>query len=152
MFAAFAQLPAQNAAAGTLDGQLLALARLVVTDSLRGGGVQNGQHFVAADSLSAAILTSASVAVDVNTETSQIICPGSTTAAKAPMPSRVGYRVRVRLETTPDRGGWLLSVEKGCSFVYGGRDARAFGEGARWEIRRVEGAWRIVRTIDHFIT
>jgi hypothetical protein len=46
----------------------------------------------------------------------------------------------------------LLSVEKGCSFVYGGRDARAFGEGARWEIHRVEGAWRIVRTIDHFIT
>jgi len=61
MFAALAQLPAQNAAAPMLDAQLLALARLVVIDSLRGGGVQNGQHLFAADSLSAAILTCAGV-------------------------------------------------------------------------------------------
>jgi hypothetical protein len=86
--------------------------------------VQNGQHLFAADSLSAALLTSAGVAADLNTQTSPVICPGSTTAAKAPMASHAGYRVRVRLEATADRGGWLLSVEN----------------------------WRIVRTIEHFIT
>jgi hypothetical protein len=131
---------------------VFALLRLVVADSLVAGGTQAGQHFSAADSLSKSLLTSAGIAVDTSPPAHYFACPGSTTTSGASVPPPVGYRVKITLRATPDSAGWLLGVGKSCAWMNHGRGRSAFEEGEGWEIRKVAGTWRIVRSLGHEIT
>lgn len=146
--------PSLNAQSSGVDSTGIALlVKAVVLDSLNGGGRVPGQVVWAADSTSAAWLSRAVAQIVAVSTASSITCPGSTTAENVPMQPPVGYQISVRVAATPDSAGWMLSVSKACRFVFRGSDRRgAFAEWARWEIRCIDGAWRIVRTIEHWIT
>ena len=134
-----------------LDKELREIVRDVVVNSLHGGGWQEDQIFVARDSASFALLVSANVPATYE-PTKVVTCPGSTTGTTGKILTNLGYWVKVDLEKSDDTAGWILSVNKSCQFVYQGRDPRGFLHGGTWEIRKVNGSWRIVRQLRGIIT
>ena len=140
-----------QAQSSTLDQELRAVIHGVVVDSLRGGGWQEDQIFVAQDSASLALLVSAEVPVIYGPDKT-VTCPGSTTGTTGKVLTDLGYWVKVDLERSDDKAGWILSVRKSCKIVYRGRDPRGFFHGGVWEIRKVSGSWQIVRQLHGIIT
>jgi hypothetical protein len=139
--------PSQRSSSRTPTPQVFALLRLVVTDSVNGGGTREGQHYSAADSLSGRLLSSAGVAIDSSPLARGFMCPGSTTISGTSVPPPVGYTVRVSIHATSDSAGWLLGVNESCGWMNHGRGPSGFEEGRSWEIRKVAGKWRIVRAL-----
>jgi hypothetical protein len=135
----------------TLDKELRAVIHGVVVDSLRGGGWQEDQIFVARDSASLALLVSAEVPATYGPDKT-VTCPGSTTGTTGKVLTHLGYWVQIDLERSEDKAAWILSVRKSCKFVYLGRDPRGFLHGGVWEIRKVSGSWQIVRQLHGMIT
>lgn len=133
------------------DPSLLRIARSIVVDSLFGGGHRQDEILVASDSTTATILNAAGLPLKLRDPGKPPICPGSTTNTGAQVPSPVGYSAYVQFRQTDDKNGWILRVHKGCQFIYHGR-ANGFAEGAEWEIRKVDEAWRVVRGLDRFVT
>jgi len=134
------------------DKELHELTHAIVVDSLTGGGWQDDQIFVAKDSSSLALLALAKVPATLAERGKSVTCPGSTTGTTGMVLTNVGYWVKVELQRTEDKAGWILSVHKSCGFVYQGRDPRGFLHGGTWEIRKVHGSWRIIRQLDGVIT
>ena len=146
-------LRAQSASSRTPAPEVFALLRQVVADSLEGGGRQAEQHLLAADSITRALLRSAAVAVDSSAPVQGVICPGTTIAPDSGAAPLFGYHVQVALRATPDSAGWLLRVAKWCTSGTNsiGRQ-RGYMTTGLWEIRRVEGRWRIVRTLERDVS
>jgi hypothetical protein len=136
----------------SIDKELAEITRAVVVDSLRGGGWQEDQIFVARDSASLTLLALAKVPATLAEPGKAVTCPGSTTGTTGKILTNLGYWVDAELKESDDKSGWILSVTKSCQFVYQGRDPRAFGQGRVWEIRKVNGSWRIIRPLHGFIT
>jgi hypothetical protein len=132
--------------------ELYELTHAVVVDSLTGGGWQEDQIFVAVDSASLALLVLAKVPATLAEQDETVTCPGSTLGTSGKVLTNVGYRVKVELQQSEDKAGWILSVNKSCGFVYQGRDPRGFLHGGTWEIRKVNGSWRIIRQLHGVIT
>ena len=140
-----------EAQSSTLDKELREVIHGVVVDSLRGGGWQEDQIFVARDSASLALLVTAEVPVTYGPDKT-VTCPGSTTGTTGKALTNLGYWVKIDLETSDDKAGWILSVRKSCKSVHLGRDPRGFLHGGVWEIRKVSGSWQIVRQLHGIIT
>lgn len=134
------------------DRGLYELTHAIVVDSLTGGGWQDDQIFVAIDSSSSALLALAKVPATLAEQGKKVTCPGSTTGTTGMVLTNVGYLVEVKLRPSDDKAGWILSVNKSCGFVYQGRNPKSFLHGGTWEVRKVNGSWRIIRQIDGVIT
>ena len=134
------------------DKELHELTHAIVVDSLAGGGWQDDQVFVAIDSSSLALLALAKVPATIAEQGKPVTCPGSTTGTTGMVLTNVGYWVKVELQQSEDKAGWILSVNKRCEFIYRGRVPRGFLHGGTWEIRKVNGSWRIVRHLHGVIT
>jgi hypothetical protein len=134
------------------DKEFHKLTHAIVVDSLAGGGWQDDQIFVAMDSSSLALLALAKVPATLAKQGKTVTCPGSTTGTTGMVLTNVGYWVKVELQRSKDKAGWILSVNKSCEFVYQGRDPRGFLHGGTWEIRKVNGSWRIIRQLHGVIT
>jgi len=146
-------LRAQSALSRTPAPAVFALLRQVVADSLEGGGRQAGQHLLAADSITRALLGSEAVAVDSSAPVQGVICPGTTSAPDSGAAPLFGYHLQVALRATPDSAGWLLRVAKWCrSGTNSVGRQRGYMTTGLWEIRRVDGRWRIVRTLERDVT
>jgi hypothetical protein len=141
-------LTAQSAAE-TADSELLRLVRTLVTDSVRGGGVRDGQLYAGRDSLSIALMRAAGIALDSSGAVG--VCPGSTDSSNQQVPPPFGYSVIITLRPGSDSTTRALGVGKSCSFFYQGAK-RGFAEMSTWEIRRTGAGWRIVRRLSWFIT
>ena len=127
------------------DKELHELMHGIVVDSLTGGGWQDNQIFVAKDSSSLALLALAKVPATLAEQGKTVTCPGSSTGTTGMVLTNVGYWVKVELQRSQDKAGWILSVNKTCGFVYHGQDPRGFLHGGTYEIRKVNGSWRIIR-------
>jgi hypothetical protein len=138
-------------AGAVADTSLLRIARTVVVDSLFVGGHRQDETLVASDSTTLALLNAAGLSLKLRDRDKPPICPGSTTDTGAQVALPVGYSVHLQFIETDDRNGWILRVHKGCQFIYQGR-GNGFLEGASWEIRKVNEAWRIVRGLFRFVT
>ena len=149
---AMAGLNAQAQPPAAADKELHELTHAIVVDSLAGGGWQDDQIFVAVDSSSFALLTLARVPATLAEQGNSVTCPGSSTGTTGMVLTNVGYWVKVELQQSEDKSGWILSVNKSCEFVYQGRDPRGFLHGGTWEIRKVNGSWRIIRMLHGVIT
>jgi hypothetical protein len=145
----FTSLPVASQTAGD-DSELGKLISTIVVDSLGGGGATVPQAVFAMDSVSRHWLSIAKIDARTAMPT-QVMCPGSVRDATTPIDLPAGYSIKVetkRSESEPLR----LLISKQCLFHYGGGRTKPFAEGGEWEIERVSGSWKIVRTIDHFIT
>ena len=147
-----AGLIAQAQPPAAADKELHELTHGIVVDSLAGGGWQDDQIFVAVDSTSLALLALAKVPATLAEQGKAVTCPGSTTGTTGKVLTNVGYWVKVELQQSEDKAGWILRVNKSCQFVYQGRDPRRFLHGGTWEIRKVNGSWRIIRQLHGVIT
>jgi hypothetical protein len=136
---------ARAQAPAAADKELRELMHAIVVDSLTGGGWQDDQIFVAKDSSSLALLALAKVPATLVERGKRVICPGSSTGTTGMVLTNVGYWVKVELERSADKAGWILSVNKTCGFVYNGQDPKGFLHGGTYEIRKVNGSWRIIR-------
>ena len=135
-----------------VDKELHELTHAIVVDSLAAGGWQDDQIFVAIDSSSLALLELAKVPATLAERGKTVTCPGSTTGTTGMVLTNIGYRVKVELQQSEDKAGWILGVNKSCEFVYQGRNPRGFLHGGTWEIRKVNGSWRIIRQLHGVIT
>jgi hypothetical protein len=124
---------------------LLSLVRRVTTDSLRGYGSWQERRLAAADSTSQALLRAAGTEVGAIAGPNDITCPATATS------SAPSFLATAALIPTTDREGWILRFSLRCVAPKGPRFG-AFEEYASWEIRKVEGKWRIVRQLSHAIT
>ena len=143
---------AQAQPSAALDKELHELTHAVVVDSLVGGGWQDDQIFVAIDSSSLALLALAKVPATLAERGKTVTCPGSTTGTTGIVLTNVGYRVKVELQQSEDKAGWILRVDKSCDFIYQGREPRGFLHGGTWEIGKMNGSWRIIRKLHGVIT
>jgi hypothetical protein len=143
---------AQAQPSAAADKELHELTHAIVVDSLAGGGWQDDQIFVAIDSSSLALLALAKVPATLAEQGKTVTCPGSTTGTTGMVLTNVGYWVKVELQQSEDEAGWILSVNKSCEFVYQGRVPRGFLHGGTWEIRKLNGFWRIIRQLHGVIT
>jgi hypothetical protein len=152
VFLIFASSAGAQASLPIADKDLLRLTHSIVTDSLVGGGQRIDQSFFSADSSSARLLALINVPAARSQPGNSVTCPGSTNISGGPVSSGVGYRVKVQFFSTEDSIAWLLKLTKSCLFIYQGEEPRGFYEGGSWEIRKVDGVWRIVRMLDRVIT
>jgi hypothetical protein len=152
VFLIFASSARAQATLPIADKDVLRLTHSVVTDSLVGGGQRSDQSFFSADSSSARLLALINVPAARSQPGKSVPCPGSTNISGGPASLGVGYRIKVQLLSTEDSTGWLLKLTKSCLFIYQGQEPRGFYEGGSWEIRKVDGVWRIVRMLDRVIT
>jgi hypothetical protein len=143
---AIAGSTAQAQPPAAADKELYELMHAIVVDSLTGGGWQDDQIFVAKDSSSLALLELANVPATLAEHGKSVTCPGSTTGTTGMVLTNVGYWVKVELQRAEDKAGWILIVNKTCRFVYQGQDPRGFLQGGTYEIRKVTGSWRIIRS------
>lgn len=127
------------------------VVRGIVTDSLVGGGRRDGAVYEPADAASDRLLREAGFAAVPIAGPQRPVCPGSTDATGAPAAAPVGYIVRVHREAGPTSDALQLDVSVRCSFVYHG-GGRPFGQGGTWELRLVNGRWRIARLVGDWIT
>lgn len=136
-------LPAQIVA---LDADLAALVHKLVVESVNGGGRHPSQVFVAADSISAAIMRVAEIPAD---STRNLTCPGSSDANGGVPTGPLGYMVKLRVNGEGDSRE--VSVFKACTFVYRGA-ANGFYQGEDYEVKREHGRWRVARLLRGVIT
>ena len=130
--------------------EYFALLKSLIADSLTRGGSRAEQRYYSADSGSSRLLAPLRVIAD-SVPPGALHCPGSSGVDGTRMEPPVGYYLQFTSELTRDRAGWVVQLSKSCTFIYRGQ-AGGFVEGASWEIRRVGGLWRIVRTLQHFVT
>jgi hypothetical protein len=135
-----------------IDDDLHRITHAVVIDSLIGGGQLDDLIFSAVDSTSLTLLALAKVPAKLAEPKLTLRCPGNAASGEAETKPVVGYWVRVRLEPAPDRTVWRLTVFKSCEFVFASIGRTGFYEGGSWEIKKVNGVWRIVRILDRVIT
>lgn len=150
--AALTLLGAPTAAQGarSADEGVAALVRVLVLDSLRGGGARPDQLFTAADTTTARLLRRAGLAVSAAGQ-SGLACPGSTEADDRPVAAPTGYDVRVTV-TRAGRTLRRIAVRKRCRFVYRGRGPRGFEQWGAWEARPIGGRWRVTRRLEMGMT
>ena len=133
-----------------VDEGLGEVIRVLLPDSLAGGGGRAGQLYVAGDAASDTLLRSAGLAITPRADAPELACPGSTDAAGGPAAGAVGYVVRVERAEQPS-GAIHVRLIVSCSFIYHG-SAQNFGQMGTWEVRRDGGRWHIVRTLSRGIT
>lgn len=129
-----------------LDRDLAALVHKMVIDSVNGGGRHPRQVFVAADSISGAIMQVAEIPAD---STRNLTCPGSTDANGVVPAGPLGYMVKLRVNGEGDSRE--VSVFKACTFVFRGA-ANGFYQGEDYEVKREHGRWRVTRLLRGVIT
>lgn len=141
-------LSAQVAEGTPSDRAVFALVRSIVLDSLNAGGHRVGQVVVADDSASGALLRAAAVpATQPTALPAVVVCPGSTDSDNTAWADPVGFRMKASLLPIAGRQRYRLVLSKSCLFHYRGTvRSRGFREDAAWEIGRVDGEWRIVRS------
>lgn len=132
------------------DDGLGALVRLMVTDSLVGGGRRSDQRYVAADAASDSLLRASGLELTPLSNARQLACPGSTDAGSEPVASEVGYIVRI-VRTEPAPGVLRLKLTVSCTFIYRG-DRRGFAQGSTWELRQLGGRWRVSSRFARWVT
>lgn len=132
------------------DDGLGALLRSMVTDSLVGGGRRSDQRYVAANAASDSLLRASGLVLTPFSDVRQLACPGSTDAASEPVASEVGYIVRIdRAEQVP--GVLRLKLMVSCTFIFRG-DRRGFAQGSTWELRQLDGRWRVTSRFARWVT
>jgi hypothetical protein len=138
-------VPRQN------GGQFASAIRSLIVDSLKdlGHGRSNQHLYWGADSSSQAILRATGLRVASSRIDSLPLCTGSVKGGVA-VTEGIGFRVQISLRPlTDDRRDISISVS--CRWGRGGR-LNGFAEGGKWELRRVEGQWRVTQSLDHWIT
>jgi hypothetical protein len=76
-------------------------------------------------------------------------CPGSTDANGDAERGVLGYAVKLSITGTGDTR--VMSLGKGCNYVYRGR-GRGFYELVHFELMRKKGRWRVTRRVMDLIT
>ena len=142
--------PVPSRAQPVLDDGLGELVRTMVTDSLIGGGRRAGLRYVAADSASDSMLRPTGLNVTRRESARELPCPSSTDTAGLPVAREVGHVVRVD-RAQPIPGILRLGVTVSCAFFFRG-EQRGFAQGSIWELRHVEGRWRVTGTLGRWIT
>jgi hypothetical protein len=121
----------------------------LVRDSTTSVGIGGETIVTPADSITARLMREAGRPLDARPD-SRLLCPGSTLASGETPPAPRGYfaKVEVRPSTdAADLASRTVIVTHSCGFMYRGKLGRggAYALTEYWEVRLLDGRWRIAR-------